>query len=87
MPAPLHTGGAGNIFTAVGFAIFLFVGFEWVTPLADEVRAPRSIAKGMFIAVALLSAVYALLAMAMFAGPGRLPMFGTAADRVPNTGT
>jgi amino acid transporter len=82
-PTLLHVGDAGNIFSAVGFAIFLFVGFEWVTPLADEVRSPRDIAKGMFIAVALLTAVYALLATAMFASPDRQPLFGSEAHRVP----
>ena len=40
VPQPTHTGGIGPVFQAVGVAIFLFVGFEWVTPLADEVRTP-----------------------------------------------
>ena len=68
VPAPLHTGGAGPLFQAVGVAIFLFVGFEWVTPLADEVKSPKAIPTGMFLAVGLLALVYALVAAAMFTG-------------------
>lgn len=83
VPTLFHAGDAGNVFTAVGFAIFLFVGFEWVTPLAEEVRSPRAVAQGMFIAVTLLAAVYALLATSMFAGPDRQALFGTATQRVP----
>ena len=84
IPAPLHTGGAGPLFSAVGVAVFLFVGFEWVTPLADEVKSPKSIPTGMFLAVGLLVGVYALTATAMFTGivPRGL-LLGTAAAREP----
>lgn len=68
IPAPTHTGGIGPLFSAVGVAVFLFVGFEWVTPLADEVQSPRAIPTGMFVAVVLLAAVYGLTATAMFTG-------------------
>lgn len=84
VPQPLHTGGAGPIFQAVGVAVFLFVGFEWVTPLADEVKSPQAIPRGMFLAVGLLAVVYALVVTAMFAGlpgAGRGVLFGTAAAR------
>jgi amino acid transporter len=84
VPQPLHTGGVGPLFQAVGVAIFLFVGFEWVTPLADEVKSARSIPLGMFIAIVLLVASYALVTTAMFAGlPGvsRAALFGTGAVR------
>ena len=86
IPAPLAPGGFEPVFQAVGVAIFLFVGFEWVTPLADEVRSPKSIAIGMFIALALLVAVYALITTAMFAtlpGLSRGALFGTVNDRQP----
>lgn len=85
VPQPLHTGGAGPVFQAVGVAIFLFVGFEWVTPLADEVKSARAIPVGMFIAVGLLALVYALLSTAMFAAPpggDRAALFGTPTERV-----
>ena len=86
VPQPLATGGPGPVFQAVGVAVFLFVGFEWVTPLADEVRAPRAIPTGMFIALGLLVLVYALVTTAMFAnlpGLGRADLFGTLAARQP----
>ena len=86
VPQPLHTGGAGAVFQAVGVAIFLFVGFEWVTPLADEVKSARAIPVGMFVAVGLLVGAYALITTAMFAGlPGvsREALFGTPAERQP----
>lgn len=85
VPQPLHTGGVGPVFQAVGVAIFLFVGFEWVTPLADEVKSARAIPIGMFVAVGLLALVYALLTTAMFAAlpsGGRTALFGTSANRV-----
>ena len=84
IPAPTRTGGIGPLFSAVGVAVFLFVGFEWVTPLADEVKSPRAIPTGMFIAVGLLVAVYALTATAMFTGivPRGL-LFGTLTARQP----
>jgi amino acid transporter len=82
VPQPLHTGGAGPLFQAVGVAIFLFVGFEWVTPLADEVKSPSAIPTGMFLAVGLLVLVYALVATAMFSGiVPRSLLFGSLAAR------
>ncbi len=85
-PHPLQTGGIGPLFQAVGVAIFLFVGFEWVTPLADEVKSPRAIPLGMFIALVLLVTVYALVSTAMFSHlmpGGRALLFGTLAHRNP----
>ena len=84
IPEPLHPGGVGPLFSAVGVAVFLFVGFEWVTPLADEVKSPRAIPNGMLLAVGLLAAVYALTATAMFTGivPRGL-LLGTSAAREP----
>lgn len=60
LAAPFVTGGAGSLFSAVAVGIFLFVGFEWVTPLAEEVTDSRLISRGMFLAVGLLSVVYSL---------------------------
>ncbi|MGE5590663.1 MAG: APC family permease [Bacillota bacterium] len=65
--APLDTNGPGGLFNAVAVGVFLFVGFEWVTPLAEEVRQGNVIARGMFLAVGLLSVVYALFTVAMTA--------------------
>lgn len=73
VPAPTHVGGPMNLVSAVAVAIFLFVGFEWVTPLADEVKSTRAIPVGMLIAVAILTVVYALISTAMFAGQWGIP--------------
>jgi len=57
-----------NIITAAGVGVFLFVGFEWVTPLAEETTDYRMIGKGMLIAIGLLSVTYSLFTVAMWVG-------------------
>ncbi len=79
----LHPGTPMQVFAAAGFAIFLFVGFEWVTPLAEEVTDVRFISRGMFIAVGLLTLVYALIATAMFAAAPKAQLLGAALQRNP----
>lgn len=64
-PNPLKTGGTGNFLSAVAVGVFLFIGFEWVTPLAEEVTQVRFIALGMLIAVGILSVSYAIFTVAM----------------------
>jgi amino acid transporter len=64
---PLSTGGAAGFIQAVAVGVFLFVGFEWVTPLAEEVTESRLIAHGMFIAIGIVCIVYALFTAAMVA--------------------
>lgn len=86
VPQPFHAGGIGPVFQSLGVAVFLFVGFEWVTPLADEVRHAKHIPIGMFIALILLVTVYSLVTTAMFANlPGlhRADLYGTAQHRNP----
>jgi len=63
--APLVPGSADGLINAVALGIFLFVGFEWVTPLAEEVTDSSLISKGMLYAVGLLSVVYAFFTVAM----------------------
>lgn len=71
--APFATNGAGGLFNAVAVGVFLFVGFEWVTPLAEEVTHENLIPKGMFWAVGILAVVYGLFTTAMTATvPGAL---------------
>jgi len=48
--------------------VFLYVGYEWVSPLAEETTDYRLIGKGMMIAIGLLSIVYSLFVVAMYAG-------------------
>jgi amino acid transporter len=57
-----------NVMKAAGVGVFLYVGYEWVSPLAEETTDYRMIGKGMMIAIGLLSIVYSLFVVAMYAG-------------------
>jgi amino acid transporter len=57
-----------NIFQAAGVGVFLYVGFEWVAPLAEETTDYRLIGKGMMWGIVLLSTTYAMFIVAMYAG-------------------
>ena len=58
----------GNVIQAAGVGVFLFVGYEWVTPLAEETTDYRLIGKGMLWSIGLLSVTYALFMVAMYVG-------------------
>jgi len=58
----------GNIMQAAGVGVFLYVGYEWVAPLAEETTDYRLIGRGMLWAIGLLSVTYALFIVAMYAG-------------------
>ena len=58
----------GNIIQAAGVGVFLYVGFEWVAPLAEETTDYRLIGKGMLWGIGLLSITYAMFIVAMYAG-------------------
>ncbi len=62
---PLHGHHPGDFLEAVALGVFLFSAFEWVTTSAEEVRRPRDIHRGMFIALAVLVVVCSLITMAM----------------------
>jgi amino acid transporter len=57
-----------NIFTATAVGIFLFIGFEWVAPLAEETEDYRMVGKGMMLAIGLLSITYSIFVVAMYTG-------------------
>jgi amino acid transporter len=59
---------AANVINAAGVGVFLFVGFEWVTPLAEETTDYRMIGKGMLIAIGILCIVYSLFSVAIWVG-------------------
>ena len=80
LAAPLAIGGVSNFIQAVAVGIFLFVGFEWVTPLAEEVTDSRIISRGMFIAVGIVCIVYALFTVAMTAN---VPLNALAHSPIP----
>jgi amino acid transporter len=60
-------GGAGGVLQGIAEGIFIFVGFEWVTPLAEEVRSANSLPPGMVIAVAALAVVFGVFGLALTA--------------------
>lgn len=73
---PWHTPvafGSGYL-QAVAVGVFVFVGFEWVTPLAEEVTDSRLMPRGMFIAIGLIAIAFGLFTLAMthLMPPGRL---------------
>ncbi|MBI9087153.1 MAG: APC family permease [Desulfobacterales bacterium] len=57
-----------NVFMAAAVGVFMYVGFEWVTPIAEETEDYRMVGRGMMIAVGILSVTYALFVVAMYAG-------------------
>lgn len=57
-----------NVVKAAGVGVFLYVGFEWVTPLAEETTDYRMIGRGMLLAIGILSVVYSLFVVAMYTG-------------------
>jgi len=58
--------GLVDLSAAVGTAVFLFIGFEWVTPLGRSPKAyPRLIPLSMLLAIAGLIVVYGVFAAGM----------------------
>jgi amino acid transporter len=57
-----------NIIQAAGVGVFLYVGYEWVAPLAEETTDYRLIGKGMMWGIGLLTLTYAMFIVAMYAG-------------------
>ncbi len=73
-PAAAHVPAASDpqspgllgLVAAAGTAVFLFIGFEWVTPLGRNPRAyQRLVPLSMLIAIGCLVAVYAIFAAGM----------------------
>lgn len=59
---------ANSVLSAAGVGVFLYVGFEWVTPLAEETTDYRLIGRGMLLAIGLLAVTYSLFTVAMYTG-------------------
>jgi amino acid transporter len=53
-----------NLINAVAIGVFVFSGFEWVTPLSEEINDIKQIPRGMFISLGLLCISYALFTVA-----------------------
>lgn len=65
----LHTsfggfGQPGNLIQAVAIGVFVYAGFEWVTPMSEEVRDTGPIPLGMFVAIGLLCLSYTTFTLA-----------------------
>ena len=61
---PAATGN-GSPVQAVVLAVFVYVGFEWVTTNAEEVTRPKIIPRAMLVAIAVLAVSQMLFAVAM----------------------
>ncbi|WP_020374382.1 APC family permease [Sulfobacillus thermosulfidooxidans] len=59
----LHVGP--GIFQSIALGVFIYVGFEWVTPLAEEFSDARAIPRGMYIALGLIAIAFALFTVAL----------------------
>jgi amino acid transporter len=59
----------GGFFTGVALAVFIFTGFEWVTPLAEEIKDPRRMPVGLALSLLALTVAFGLFALVA----GRLP--------------
>lgn len=53
-----------DLINAVAIGVFIFSGFEWVTPLSEEINDIRQIPRGMFVALGLLCISYAFYTVA-----------------------
>jgi len=59
-------GPQASLISAIGISFFVFIGFEWVTPIAKSPEASRQlIPVSMIIAIATLAITYLLFAMAL----------------------
>lgn len=63
--SPVPSGAAlapVQLVQAVAYAVYLFIGFEWITPLAEETEDVKSLGKAMSAAIIALAATYSLFA-------------------------
>ncbi|MDD4169140.1 MAG: APC family permease [Desulfotomaculaceae bacterium] len=82
LTAPFTPGSASGLINAIALGVFLFVGFEWVTPLAEEVTQVKQISQGMMIAIGILSVTYAAFTVAMTAVVPKEALAATAAPQM-----
>jgi amino acid transporter len=68
--APTPPDWAGGLFGGVALAVFVFTGFEWVTPLAEEIRDPLRMPTGLGLSLLLLAGSFGLFALVAARLPG-----------------
>jgi amino acid transporter len=81
VPAPFALGSGFSLAQAVALGVFLYLGFEWVTPLAEEVRDFRAIPRGMLVALGVLAGIYSILHIGMMTW---VPKAALAASPIPH---
>jgi amino acid transporter len=81
IPTPFELGSGFGFAQAVALGVFLYLGFEWVTPLAEEVTDFRLIPKGMLWSLAILAFVYGALHIGMMT---MVPKEQLAASAIPH---
>lgn len=82
-PAGSAPGGGGidGFIQGVAYAVYLYIGFEWVTPLAEETTDIKVLPRAMPIAVILLVVSYALWTTVMVTF---VPTSALAGDPTPH---
>ncbi len=63
-PAAFFHIGTGT-FQAIALGVFIYVGFEWVTPLAEQFNDIRAISRGMYMALGLIAIAFGLFTVAL----------------------
>lgn len=61
-PATLAPVGLGQ---AIAYAIYMYIGFEWITPLAEETCDKMFLGRAMSLAIVLLAAIYTLFTLGL----------------------
>ena len=54
-----------GFFVSVALAVYLYIGFEWVTPMVEEAEDSKLLAKAMPLAILLLAVTYSLFTFVM----------------------
>lgn len=67
-PTPVHW--PVGLFGGIALGVFVFMGFEWVTPLAEEVERPNLMPRGLGLALLSLAAAFGLFALVAARLPG-----------------
>jgi amino acid transporter len=80
---PMRDKSFSDFFQSIGVGVFLYLGFEWVTPLAEEVEDYRSIPRGMALSILLLFLSYGSLVTAMTSIGGKQELSQAVASGRP----